>query len=205
MQHADAFPRRWTIANTLALLLAYVVYTPIAHGVTGAHPRGLSAAQVVSHSLALGIVALSVATAQRHVLNRYVSVPWTRLPLAVIGFVVAFWAGFYQPWLGGPDFDILFGSLVLGSTVFVGVVPTRRHRLGFIIALLGFPIGCFLGQLMILTIVLALGVKPNLQGSDLQHSMYWIGVGVSMGVIGGAIGGSALRRMLATVSGTGPS
>ena len=74
-QHADTFPRRWTIANALVLLLAYVLYTPIAHGVTGAHPRGLSAAQVFSHSLALGVVALSVATAQRHVLTRYVSVP----------------------------------------------------------------------------------------------------------------------------------
>ncbi|HEX6315603.1 MAG TPA: hypothetical protein VFZ73_12120 [Gemmatimonadaceae bacterium] len=180
------------------------MYTPIAHGVTGAHPRGLSAEQVVSHSLALGIVALSVATAQRHVLNRYVSVPWTRLPLAVIGFVAAFWGGFYQPWVGGPDFDILFGSLVLGSAVFVGVVPTQGHRLAFIIALLGFPIGCFLGQLMILTIVVALGVVPNVQGSDLQHSVYWISVGVSMGTIGGGIGGLALRRMLLTTSRTVP-
>jgi hypothetical protein len=120
----------------------------------------------------------------------------------MIACIAAFWAGFYQRWLRGPDFDILFGSFVLGSAVFLGIVPTLGHRLASTIALLGFPVGCFLGQLLILAAVVTLGVVPNLQGSDLQHSVYWICVGVSMGVIGGAISGLALRRMLTTMSRT---
>jgi hypothetical protein len=119
---ADPFPRRWTIANTLALLFAYCLYTPIAHGLTGPHSRALSAAQVFTHSLALAVVALSVATAERHTLTRYVLIPWTRLPLVAIGFIAAFWGGFYQPCVGGPDFDILLGSLVLGN----GTIASHR-------------------------------------------------------------------------------
>jgi hypothetical protein len=196
MQGARSFLRRWTIANTLALLFAYVLYTPIAHGLTGAHARDLNPLQLLTHSLALGVVAVSVAAAQRHELRRYVSVPWTRLPLAVIGFIAAFWAGFYQRWLHGPDYDILFGSFVLGSAVFIGVAPSPGHPLAFTIALLAFPVACFLGQLMIFAAVVAIGLVPDVQASALQHSAYWICVGVSMGAIGGAISGAALRRML---------
>jgi hypothetical protein len=194
------FPRRWTIANTLALLISYVLYTPIAHGLSGPHPRGLNAIQILMHSIALAIVAVAVAISQRRELSRYVSVPWTRAPLAVIGFISAFWAGSYQPWLTGPDWDILFGSFVLGSAAFLGVVPAREHRVAAIIAVLAFPVACFLGQVMILGVVVAIGIVPDLQASMVQHSVYWISVGVSMGAIGGWIGGLALRRMLPNTS-----
>jgi len=194
------FPRRWTIANTLALLISYVLYTPIAHGLSGPHPRGLNAIQILMHSIALAIVAVAVAISQRRELSRYVSVPWTRAPLAVIGFISAFWAGSYQPWLTGPDWDILFGSFVLGSAAFLGVVPAREHRVAAIIAVLAFPVGCFLGQVMILGVVVAIGIVPDLQASMVQHSVYWISVGVSMGAIGGWISGLALRRMLPNTS-----
>ena len=53
---------------------------------------------------------------------------------------------------------------------------------------------------MMVGIVLATGIVPDLQASHLQHSAYWIGVGVSMGVIGGWIGGMALHRMLPKTS-----
>jgi hypothetical protein len=196
-QEADpSFLRRWIITNTLALSITYILYTPIAHGLSGAHPRGLNAFQILMHSIALGIIAVVVAIAQRRELSRYVSVPWTRVPLAVLGFVAAFWAGSYQPWLGGPDWDILFGSFVLGSTVFLGVVPAREHRLAAIVAALAFPVGCFLGQLIVLGVVVATGIVPDLQASMLQHSVYWISVGVSMGAIGGWISAIALSRML---------
>ncbi len=196
----SSFPKRWTIANTLALFVSYLLYTPIAHGVSGPHPQGLDAFQILMHSIALAVVAASVAFAQRRELGRYVSVPWTRIPLAIIGFTGAFWAGSYQPWLSGPDWDILFGSLVLGCAVFLGVVPARGHRVAAAIAVLAFPFGCFLGQVAILGIVVAAGIVPDLQANMLQHSVYWIWVGVSTGAIGGWIGGLALRRMLPKTS-----
>jgi hypothetical protein len=194
------FPKRWTIANTLALLVGYILYTPIAHGVSGGHPQGLSAFQILMHSIALGVVAVFVAVAQRRELGRYVSVPWTRVPLAVTGFIAAFFAGSYQPWLGGPDWDILFGAFVLGSAAFLGIVPARGHRVAATIAVLAFPVGCFLGQMVMVGIAVATGIVPDLQASHLQHSAYWIGVGVSMGAVGGWISGLALRRMLPITS-----
>jgi hypothetical protein len=193
---AGSFARRWMIANTLALLFGYVLYTPIAHGPTGSHPRGMTASQILSHAVALAIVAALVGVAQRLALKPYGSVPWTRIPLAAVAFIAAFFFGSYQPWLTGPDWDILFGSVVLGSAAWPGVVPVRGHKLAAALAHLGFPVGCFLGQLMILSVVVAAGVIPNLQASNLQHSVYWISVGVSMGVLGGLISGSALGRML---------
>ena len=32
-----SFVRAWIMQNTAALLVAYVLYTPIAHGITGGH------------------------------------------------------------------------------------------------------------------------------------------------------------------------
>jgi hypothetical protein len=148
-------------ANTVGLLIAYLLYTPIAHGLTGTHPRGLDAAQIASHSLALAIVAVSVAAAQRHVLRRYVSVPRTRLLLAAIAFIAAFWFGYYQPWLRGPDFDILFGSFVLGNAAILGIVPMQKHRLAAAVVLSSFPFACFVGQLVTVTTVLSLGIVPG--------------------------------------------
>jgi hypothetical protein len=195
---AESFPLRSAIANTLALLFGYVLYTPIAHGIGGDHPGGMSPFQVLAHSIALAVVALSVLAAQRHVLRPYVAVPSSRFPLAATAFAAAFFAGSYQPWLGGPDWDILFGSVVLGNAAYLGLVPMRPHPLASTIALLAFPVGCFLGQLTIVAVALMLtsGELPDLQRSRLAHSIYWISVGVTMGVIGGAIGGLALRRLL---------
>ena len=193
---STSFQKRWIVANTLALLITYVLYTPIAHGISGAHPQGLNAFQVFMHSIALAVIAAAVAIAQRRELTRYAVVPWTRVPLAVLGFIAAFWAGSYQPWLTGPDWDILFGSLVLGSAVFLGVIPAQEHRAAVVTAILAFPVGCFLGQLMILGVVVATGIVPDLQASMPQHSMYWISVGVSMGIIGGWISAMALGRIV---------
>ena len=194
---AERFPRRWTVTNTFALLFGYVLYTPIAHGLGGDHPGGLSAFQIFTHSIALAVVAVSLAAAQRQVLLPYIAVPLTRLPLAAIAFIAAFFAGAYQPWLEGPDWDILLGSVVLGSAAFVGLVPMRRNPWASTAALLGFPIGCFVGQLIIVGIVAAtFDTIPDVQGNRLVHSVYWISVGLSMGLIAGAISGPALRRLL---------
>jgi hypothetical protein len=116
--------------------------------------------------------------------------------MAVIGFVAAFWAGSYQPWLTGPDFDIVFGSFVLGNAVWLGVVPARGHGVAATVVFLSFPVACFLWQFVVLGVVLYLGETPDLQASTSLHSAYWISVGVSMGLLGGLIGGPALRRML---------
>jgi hypothetical protein len=62
-----SFPRQWLRWQTAAWLAGFVLYTPIAHGVTGGHGRDLTPAQLVAHCIALAVVAVIVATAQRRV------------------------------------------------------------------------------------------------------------------------------------------
>jgi hypothetical protein len=201
---ALSFTKRWLAANTLALLLGYLLYTPIAHGIGGDHPGGMSAFQILTHSIALAVVAMLLLAGQRLALRPHLAVPMGRVPLAAVAFVALFLAGSNQPWLGGPDWDILFGSVVLGSAAFVGLVPLRRSPWAATFALLGFPIGCLAGQLIIGGIVLAtFDEVPDLQSSRLLHSAYWISIGLAMGLIGSAIGGPALRGLLpSSLSGT---
>lgn len=130
--------QRWFLWNSLAWLIGFVLYTPIAHGVTGAHPHGLTLPQVVAHSVAVAVVGVIVADAQRRALAPFVSVPWARVLVVAVAFNVGYWVGSYLPidW----DTDILLGFLALGSTVWVGIIPIRGHRLSAAVALLSFPI-----------------------------------------------------------------
>lgn len=199
MTSADrsSFVGQWVLCNTAALLVGYVLYTPIAHGITGAHEsRELTAAQLIAHSVALAIVAVLVATAQRQVLGRFVSVRWMRVPAAAIAFNIAFWIGYYQSWLEGPDTDILLGYLVLGSAVWLENLRAKGHRRAAIIAIVSFPIASVVGELCLFAAFTVLKVTPAMQTSDIHHSIFWITVGSVTGVLGGWLSGLALTRML---------
>jgi hypothetical protein len=193
-----SFRRKWVLLNTGALLAGYVLYTPIAHGITGGHAsRQLTPAQLTAHSIALVVVAVLVATAQRRALTGFVSLPRRRVIIASIAFPVAFWIGYYQPWINGPDTDILVGFLVLGSAVWVGNVPAKGHPAAATIALASFPFASFVAELCLLVAFTLLHVTPALQRSELQHSIFWITVGGVTGILGGWFSGLAIARMLA--------
>lgn len=193
----NRFVSRWVLLNTAALLAGYVLYTPIAHGITGGHEsQALTATQLATHSIALAVVAVFVATAQRRALAQFVSVRWTRALVAAVVFNIAFWVGYYQPWVQGPDTDILLGFLVLGSAVWLGSVSMRGHRVAALIALLSFPVASFVGELFLFVAFTVLGVTPAFQSSALQHNLFWITVGGVTGILGGWMSGLALARML---------
>lgn len=188
--------RRWFCWNAVAWLTGYVVYTPIAHGVTGGHDRDLTPQQVVAHCIALAVVAIIVAAAQRRALRPDVSVSWARLVLAAAAFNLAFWIGYYQPFVRGPDTDILFGFLALGSAVWLGRVPTAGHRVAAFIALLSFPAASVIAELGLIITFSLLGITPAVQTSEIQHSVFWITVGGITGILGGLVSGLALARMV---------
>ena len=196
MPSHNRMARQWLLFNSVALFAAYVLYTPVAHGLTGSHGRVLTSPQLVAHSIALAVVALAVAAAQRHVLKQFVAVARRRVAVAAILFNIAFWLGYYQPFVTGPDTDILLGSVVLGSAVWLGNVPTQRHRVAAAIAFISFPLGNFIAQLCILAAVTIFKITPDLQSSTLQHSVYWVAVGSLTGLFGGWASGLALARML---------
>jgi hypothetical protein len=190
-----ALSQRWFLWNSLAWLIGFVAYTPIAHGLTGAHPGGLTPAQIAAHSIAVAVVGVIVAGAQRRALAPFVSVPWTRVPVTAVAFNIGYWIGSYLPidW----DTDILLGFLALGSAVWVGVIPINGHRLSAAVALLAFPVASVVIELALVGVVVSLlGFTPDLQASALQHSIFWITVGGGSGILGGWLSGLALARML---------
>ena len=190
------FARKWLFGNTLALLAGYLLYTPIGHGFTGGHGRELNGAQLISHTLALSVVALSVAVAQRRLLTPYVQVSARRIPLAVALFVGLFWAGYYLPLPFGLDWDILFGFTALGAAVWVGHLRAAGHPLAALMAFLAFPLASFLGEVIIFLVVINLGLKPEIGTDPIMHSVFFLTVAVTTGLVGGGISGKALQRML---------
>ncbi len=196
MQNAG-FARQWLIANTVAMLGAFLMFSPIAHGVTGGHGRDLTPAQVAAHSIALAVAGVIVATAQRRVLNTVRPVARSRIAMVPVAFNAAFWIGSYQTVvLQGWDTDILLGFLVLGSGVWIGNVPMKGHRVAVLIALLSFPVAGLVGEICMMAGATLLGITPALQTSAIQHSVFWITVGGVTGILGGWLGGIALARML---------
>jgi hypothetical protein len=189
--------QRWFRWNSIAWLIAFVLYTPIAHGVTGGHPGDLTPAQIVAHSVAVSVVAVIVAGAQRQALAPFVSVPWIRVLVALVVFNTGYWIGTNLP--TELDTDILLGFLALGSAVWLGIVPINGHRLSAAVALLSFPVASFIAELALFgVVVLLLRITPDMQTSMLWHSIFWITVGGASGILGGWLSGLALARMLRT-------
>ncbi len=195
-----SFQRRWALANSVAFLIGYLPYTPIAHGLTGSHGRQLTLSQLIAHSLAMSVAGTVVATAQRKVLRPYVNVGWSRVPVAVLAFIVAFWLGYYQRLLPGQylDMDILFGFTALGCALWLGSFRVRENSgLSVVWAVLAFTLGCAAGQLLAVAILLGLGVPLQaLRSSMFVHAFYFETVAISTGVVGGALSGRFLTKAL---------
>lgn len=190
------FAGRWFRWNAIAWLVGFLPFSPIAHGITGGHGPDLTPAQYAAHSAALTVAAIIVAAAQRRALADYVSVSWARIPLAVVAFNAAFWAGSFIPWRDGPDTDILLGLLVLGTVVWLGAIPLKGHPLAAAVAILSFPVASFLVELGLIMLVSLLQFTPDLQAHEWQHATFWIIVGGGSGLLGGLWSGLALSRML---------
>jgi hypothetical protein len=187
-------PRRWFLWNAIAWFTGYLLYTPIAHGVTGGHGRDLRVDQVLAHAIALAVVAVTVAAAQRRALSPHVSIPRVRLVVAALVFNIAFWIGYYQPFVNGPDTDILLGFFALGSVTWVGRISMRGHPLAAAIALGSFPAASIVAELGLILAFSLLGITPALQTSGIQHSVFWVAVGGVTGTLGGWLSGLALVR-----------
>ena len=188
-----SFHREWTIANTLGFFVGYLPYTLLAHGFTGSHGRSMNTSQLVAHGLAMAVVGSIVVASQNRVLRKYVRVPAWRAIVAVLAFIAAFWLGYFQEILTGPDWDIIFGFAVLGCAAWIGLVPVGVIRSTF--AVLAFAIASLVGQLVAIGIAFALGIKPQPISMAL-HAFYFITVATISGLLGGALSSYLLARGL---------
>ena len=191
------FIRPWILANTTAMFIAYLLYTPIAHGITGSHGHELNTSQLIMHCIALAIVALIIFYFQRKILSNYIEISSIRIFISIILFILFFWWGYYTNILpDGPDYDILFGYLVLGSGLWLGKFNIRNQPLLQLLALLSFPIGSFIGELILFITVTTLDLKMNVQEGMLDHTIFWLVVGVTTGIVGGLLGGWVLSQII---------
>lgn len=190
------FIPRWLMFNTVAMFAGYLMYTPIAHGVTGGHGLDLTAAQLIAHSFALAVVAIFVTSAQRHVLAPFVTLSWKRVQAAAIAFNIAFWVGYYQPVRIGPDTDMILGFLVLGSIGWLGALPIKRHRVAAAIAVISFPVGGVVGQVLLLISMALFDFTLDPRTNMVHHTLLWMTTGVAAGLLGGWASGVALSKMV---------
>lgn len=151
----------------------------------------------MAHVIAHTFVALTLFLSQRFVLKEYIHISWLRIVLSIFVFISLFYIGYYQEVIpGGLDTDILFGYLALGSGMWIGKIPFKGNELASIIAMLSFPFASFIGEVILLLIVTSFNIEFDVQSSMLDHSIFWLTVGVITGLLGGWIGGQALSRIL---------
>ncbi len=198
MAKHQLFLKNWVKSNTLAFFISFILYTPIAHGFTGHHTRDLSASQLIAHSLGLALVAIFVFLSQKRVLKHYVEVTTMRIAVSVIAFVALFWFGYYQRFIpDGPDYDILFAFLILGSGSWIGLLSFKGRPLQMLLALIAFPLASFIGQLILFTLVVGLELfELELQTSIVDETILWLFTGVTTGLLGGWINGQVLGKVL---------
>jgi len=198
MAAPQPFVKNWVKNNTIAFFIAFVLYTPIAHGLTGHHNRELTTGQVIAHSVGLVLVAVLVFLFQKRALKGYLQVSSRRIVVSVVAFVTLFWFGYFQRFIpDGPDYDILFAFLVLGSGSWIGLVSFKGRPLFLLLALIAYPVASFVGQLILFTLVVGLELfELQLQTSIIDETIVWLSVGLTTGLLGGWVNGKMLARAL---------
>lgn len=191
------FLKKWIFTNTLALFVGYLLYTPIGYGFTGTHGREMTTEQIAAHCVALAVVGLILFISQRSVLRHFIPINRIKIAIAALTFIGLFWFGYYQTIIpGGLDYDILFSYLALGSGLWISTIPFSKNKMSWVIALLSFPFASFIGELILFIIYTSFDLNMDVQSNTTNHSIFWITVGVTTGLLGGLISGNMLYRML---------
>ncbi|MCI0605767.1 hypothetical protein L0156_22490 [bacterium] len=184
---------RWWFANVVGLIIAFLLFSLIGHGITGPHGDDLTFAQDIAHTLGLLVVGLILFSAQRAALGPWLSVSAARIIGATIVFTAAFQFGakIYR-----PPTDWILGFTVLGSAAWVSFQGFKGRRLVWTIAtILGFCIGmAFTTPVMFAAI--RSGVFDPESPTLLDHTITWVlGAGMT-GIFGGYISSWPLSRLL---------
>lgn len=187
----------WILANTLALIVGYSLYTPIAHGITGGHDRQMTSDQLIAHCIALSTVGLILFFSQRRILKHYLNISTLRIVLSTIFFVAFFWIGHYQSFIpDGPDYDILFAYLILGTGLWIGKVKWKGNEAKILLSIAIFPLSSIIGEVIFFLIVIGFNIELDMQNGLLHHTMFWLAVGATTGLLGGWLSGIVLLKML---------
>jgi len=186
--------RRWWLGNSVGFVVAYLLYSHIAHGFTGPHEATLSAAQLVSHSIAVLVAVLLVTWAQLVALRRTVRANLRRVALTAVVFVSAFWFGWFV--IGAPA-DFFLAYAVTAIAAWVEPTFLRWPRiLKVLLVLVATLFGTFVGMGLYFTLAGAGVVTIDvMNGTVWQHTIFWLFAGGSTGILGGLLSGLVLASL----------
>ncbi len=184
---------RWWFANVVGLIIAFLLFSLIGHGITGPHGDDLTFAQDIAHTLGLLVVGLILFSAQRAALGPWLSVSAARIIVATIVFTAAFQCGAK---IYGPPADWILGFTVLGFAAWVSFHGVQRQRLVWTIAaILGFCMG-----LALTTPVMFAAIRAGIFDPDsptlLDHTITWVLAAGMTGIFGGYISSWPLSLLL---------
>lgn len=111
----------WMLANSAGFLIAWGVFSPLAHGLTGDHGDDLTLWQFVAHTVGLIEVGAVIALIQKIILRRLARVGnWSVWAMAFT-MPVMFWIGYYA---AGVPYDLLLSFTTIGV---IGGLALRPH------------------------------------------------------------------------------
>lgn len=195
-KQAGSFRRRWWLANSAGFIGGHLVYSLVGHGFTGTHGDKLTLAQYAAHTIGLITVAAILFPLQRAALRGCVQVSRARMLIGTCVFIAAFWLGAETL---GPPADWILGFTVLGTASWIG-----QHRMRGAQALwaLGAVIGFWIGIAAIYPVgrtAISLGLNPD-SVTLFDHTILWLILGGTTGVVGGFVSAWPLSRMFVTPS-----
>ena len=191
---ASVLSRRWWQANSIAFVVAYLLYVPVAHGFTGAHPGPLSPRQLIAHTVGLVVVAGVIFGAQLWALGLQPGSHRGRLIWGSLSFVFVFWIGWYA--FGGPV-NVFMSFSVLATATWIGA-PHLSSKLSIkaVLVALGMLVGLLAGLALFGGLVATGLAMSDTQASPISHTVFWLCAAAGTGIVGGFLSGLALPRAL---------
>lgn len=182
---------RWMLANSVGFLIAWGVFSPLAHGLTGDHDDSLTLSQFMAHTLGLIEVGAVIALTQRMIFRRLASVGnWSVCATAVI-LPVTFWIGYYT---AGIPYDLMLAFATIGV---IGGFALRTHLQRGNLWLLANSLGFIAG--FAITAAATYPISDHLLGAFggglIGHTCLFLYIGGVGGTTSGAITGLALTTL----------
>ena len=188
------FRRRWWVANSLAFTAAHVLFSPIAHGITGDHGDDPTLSQLIAHIVAQSLAAAIIVGSQVGVLRRYLQISNHRIWISAVILPIIHNVLIS---LFGPPWEWIAAFIALSLISWIGLPLTgSRIWLRSIAVVLSYSIGLAVGVFVVYGIFIDLGIATVRIATFLEHTLFWISLGSTTGIVGGYLSGRPLSKLL---------
>lgn len=184
--------KKWIVANLAVVVVAYILYAPLAHGFTGGHGYSITFAQFLAHTIALSWVSIAVGTIQVRLLRSFLVIPTKNFLLYMLAFNLAFWIGYYSK-IPGLDSLLMFPILGCGLWIFNEKFAQCSWQ-AFIKVPFMHLVGVIIGIGLIAVVNTQIPIVANSQKNIWAHGSLWLLVGIPSMLLGTYQSGSFLQE-----------